>query len=220
MKNFYNKPYGRKYDKPDRWTAYSDIVEYIKDLGECNKILELGCGNKTMSNYFKQFGYEVTTFDFDKELKPDYLVDMRTWNNDNPNFKENQFDIVLASMSLEHISYKDTIKMLKIIKKISKFSVIALPLYSVVFSFSFKIPFFDRKDFLIHFPMKWFMDVGHDTLDEWELGENISVKRWEKDLDKLGFTIMKKKINPLYPRYWIYQLKNKGESYSHCKEMK
>ena len=53
-------------------------------------MLEIGVGNRTVSNYLKENGVDITTFDFDKELKPDIVGDVR----DMKGIKDNSFDVV------------------------------------------------------------------------------------------------------------------------------
>ena len=40
------------------------------------KMLDLFCGTKSMSNVFKENGYEVQTLDFDKQFNPTYCIDI------------------------------------------------------------------------------------------------------------------------------------------------
>ena len=66
-------------------------------------MLEIGVGNRTVSNYLKENGVDITTFDFDKELKPDIVGDVR----DMKGIKENSFDVIMACEVLEHIPFDD-----------------------------------------------------------------------------------------------------------------
>jgi hypothetical protein len=55
------------------------------------KLLELFCGTKSVSEVFKEGGWEVVTLDFDKQFNPDYCVDILNFNI------TEQFDVIWAS---------------------------------------------------------------------------------------------------------------------------
>jgi SAM-dependent methyltransferase len=89
--------YYSDYDSIDRFISYFYQTDLIKTL-QPQSILEVGVGNKTLTNYLKQYGYSVTTCDFDKKLAPDYVADIRALP-----FEDASFDAVLAFEVLEHL---------------------------------------------------------------------------------------------------------------------
>jgi ubiquinone/menaquinone biosynthesis C-methylase UbiE len=102
---------------------YADIKQFISWFYQINtvqklngsKMLEVGVGNKILSNYLKQQGLHVTTADFDKNLHPDYVCDVRKLP-----FNSNSFDVVCGFEILEHIPFSDFQIALKELKRVTK----------------------------------------------------------------------------------------------------
>lgn len=86
-KNHYNKS---NYDGIRRFISYFHQINLIKKLNP-KKVLEIGIGNATVSNYLKNQGLNITTCDFDKSLNPDIVASLP----DLP-IKENSYDLVCA----------------------------------------------------------------------------------------------------------------------------
>lgn len=95
-----------KYDDLMRFISYYYQIDLIRKLNP-DSVLEIGIGNKTVSNYLQQNEIKIETCDFDKELKPDYIADIR----DLP-FKDNSYSAVIACEVLEHLPWKDVDKAL------------------------------------------------------------------------------------------------------------
>ena len=143
-------------------------------------MLEIGVGNRTVSNYLKENGVDITTFDFDKELKPDIVGDVR----DMKGIKDNSFDVVMACEVLEHIPFDDVEYALKELKRVSsKYVIVSLPQYGWSFNINLVIPFLDRltkKRFLNigFFIPRFYSNVKFDGQHYWEIGcKDYSLKR-------------------------------------------
>ena len=90
-------------------------------------MLEIGVGNKLVSDYLKKIGLRVTTCDFDISLKPDVVADVS-----NLPFKESSFDLVLCAQLLEHLPFGKFSKALREIRRVCKKSaIITLPHFSI-----------------------------------------------------------------------------------------
>lgn len=133
----------RKYDTLERFTSYYYQIDSIHEamLSAGNKsdfkILEVGKGNGFVSDYLKKFDYNVTTADFDPELKPDVVADIRKLP-----FQNGSFDLVMACEVLEHLPFQDFEKTLEELKRVSgKHVMISLPYRSTGFEAVFKFPF-------------------------------------------------------------------------------
>ena len=59
------------------------------------KILDLFCGTKSVSNYFKAKHHEVVTLDIDKDFNPDICSDILEW--DYKVYEPNEFFTKMAS---------------------------------------------------------------------------------------------------------------------------
>lgn len=190
-----------KYDSKARWISYwYQINETISKKPE--SVLEIGKGNGTVSDYLKKLGIKVTTADFDKNLKPDVVADVRSLP-----FEKNSFDVVLCAEVLEHLPFDDFAGALAQIHKITgKSAIITLPHFSItnLYLGAKLIPFIPRKEISI----KIDIPVSHKFLGEhyWEIGKKgYSLKRIKKMIEKSGFIIEKcfyPKENP-YHQFFI-----------------
>lgn len=140
--------YSKQYDNFERWISYWHQIETTINLGEKN-LLEIGVGNKTVSNYLKSIGVKTLTLDFDKSLNPDLVSDIRKLA-----LKSNEFDAILCCEVLEHLPFEEAKIALKEINRVTKkYAVISIPHHCACFYFSFKIPFVNRKDFYVRIPI-------------------------------------------------------------------
>jgi hypothetical protein len=192
--------FNKKYCSIDRFISYFYQIDLVTRLNP-KRILEIGGGNKMVSNYLKSLGLNVTTFDFDKNLKPDVVGDITEISK---YFDKEEFDVVCCFEVLEHIPFEEFDKSLREIKKITKrFFIFSVPQASLKISFGFKFPLIKRKDFLISFPLP----VKHKFDGEhfWELGKRgYSLEKIRKNI-KRHFKIVKEvrpRLNP-YHRFFV-----------------
>lgn len=131
--------YNKNYDSLERFISYYCQINLVRKTNP-EKILEIGIGNKTVSNYLKLNGLNITTCDFDKSLEPDYAADIR----DLP-FKDNSYDLVMACEILEHLPWNEFDTALKEIQRVSKkYAIISLPYPGIVFESVLKMPLIGR----------------------------------------------------------------------------
>lgn len=154
------------YGSKERWISYWYQIKEILDT-KPRRVLEVGVGNKTVSDYLKRIGLNVTTCDFDSTLNPDVIASVL----DLP-FKDNKFDTVLCAEVLEHLEFKDFVKALKELRRVSsKWIIITIPHISAThFYIGFKtMPFISKKEILINvdFPLKHHFEGEH----YWEIGK-------------------------------------------------
>lgn len=169
------------YDTLERFISYFCQINLIKELG-AKEILEIGIGNKTVSNYLKQAGFTVTTCDYDKTLQPDFVADIRELP-----MEGNSFDVVLACEILEHIPWKDVATALAELCRVTKkYAIVSIPYSSgsveIVFA-SQLIPKIFKKPFLALFlriPKFWHKHKfnGIEGSHYWEMGRrNYSIRK-------------------------------------------
>lgn len=111
-----------------RFVHYYQQISHILKL-EPKRVLEIGPGDYTVTDFLQRKGIYVKTFDNDKELFPDYTGDIR-----NPLEINEKFDLVLASEVLEHVDFKYVEKIIQNFYKVinvNGYLVISLP-YSTV----------------------------------------------------------------------------------------
>lgn len=187
--------YYNGYDSLLRFISYFYQTNLSKDLNP-RKILEVGIGNKTVSNYLNQEGLNVTTCDLNRKLKPDHIADIRSLP-----FKENSYDLIIACEVLEHIPWKELKQALKELYRVTKRNaIISVPYSSLSFEIIIKLPFIRRilkRPFLdIFFRIPYFFRKHNFNGNHyWELGKkNYPIHQFRKLLRK-RFKI-KKEIRP------------------------
>lgn len=181
------KHYFKRYDSLKRFVSYFYQINSVIQTNP-ETILEIGIGNKTVSNYLKNIGFQITTCDFDKSLQPDIVADIR-----NLPFKADSFDTILACQVLEHIPFDSVEKALSELKRISKKNVIiSIPYARAYIENILKIilPFFERQ---LHFSVKipWLSKTISNNEHYWEMGAKNYPKKKIKKLIKKHFKIRK-----------------------------
>lgn len=199
--------YFHNYDSMERFISYfCQIDAIIKTNPE--SVLEIGIGNKTVANYLKERGINLTTCDFDKELNPDKVGDIR-----NLPFEDKSFDTVMACEVLEHIPFSDFEKSLKELRRVSKKNVIiSLPYSCMYFENIFKIavPFFNKKfRFSMRMPY-FFIKIKLNSKNKehyWEIGRKKYSKNKIQAVIKKYFSIKKEFHPDLNSNHYFFFLK-------------
>lgn len=176
-----------KYDYQSRWMSYWYQINTVLELKPKN-VLEIGVGNKTVSNYLKNQGLEITTLDIDEKLKPDIVGDILKIP-----LGDDSFDVVLCAEVLEHIPFEDFEKGLIELRRVTrKYVVLSLPHFGPPIKLSFKAPLIKevKVAFKIPLPIKHKLDGGH----YWEIGKKIYPLAKIKKIIKQYFKITKEFI--------------------------
>ena len=192
----------------DRFISYFYQINTIKKLRP-KTILEIGIGNKTVSNYLKTNNFEVTTCDFDKKLNPDYIADIR-----NLPFQNNSFELVIACEILEHIPYQDLSKALTNLHRITKkYVIISVPYSSIYLGLMLRFPLAKKlinRDYLNLFlgiPSR--TKLKYQGSHYWEIGrKGYPIKKIRKDLSKF-FKINKEFRALPNPVHYFFVLEKK-----------
>lgn len=198
--------YYKNYDDLDRFISYFYQIESTIKT-EPKNVLEVGVGNKTVSNYLKNVGCDITTFDHDKHLNPDVVGDIR-----NLLFEDNSFDTVLAFEILEHIPFVDVDKALSELSRISKKNVIVSIPYSCSYiEINFKVsnPIFTKLvHFIVNIPFIHVkINFGATNKEHyWEMGRKNYSKRTVKEKIKKHFIISNEFRPILNPNHYFFVL--------------
>lgn len=162
--------YNKFYDNEDRFIDYYFQKNSIIKLNDkIDKILEVGIGNKTLTNYLKEFGFSVTTCDYAKDLKPDKVADVRKLP-----FNDNEFDVSVAFEVLEHNSFSDFKVALNELARVSKkYVIISLPNSVSYFEFMLKFSFPKIREKKMHFKIQIpnFLTKHRSPEHYWELNK-------------------------------------------------
>ncbi|TSC89645.1 MAG: methyltransferase type 11 [Parcubacteria group bacterium Gr01-1014_3] len=197
----------KKYDDLSRFVSYYYQVDLARSVNP-EKILEIGKGNGMVSDYLKKIGFPVTTCDFDQNLNPDIVADVRSIP-----VASNSFDAVLAYEMLEHLPFEEFEKCLQELKRISKKNVlISLPYKSSSFEFFFKFPgvrTLFKKGFLhwlIRIPLK-FGGIKVSGQHYWEIDLYQWPLRKVRGIIERHFKIKKEFSPPLnsYHRFFLLE---------------
>lgn len=196
----------RSYNSLERFISYYYQVDSILQLEGVNSLLEIGSGNGIISKHIPIYGIDVTTCDFDANVSPDIVADVR-----NMPIKDKSYDATVAFQVLEHIPFEDFEKALSEISRISKrYVIISLPYRSSYFEFIFKFPgirtLFKRNffDLSMRFPISF---GGFETSGQhyWEIDrKKYSLNKVRASLKK--FFKIKKEFSPILNKFHYFFL--------------
>ena len=153
-----------KYNHRSRWMSYWHQIDEVLRL-KPDSVLEIGIGDKTVVNFLKSQGVNITTLDINKDLKPDVIGSVLTMP-----FRDSSFDVVLCAEVLEHLPFEKFEEGLKELKRVSRKNlVLSLPHFGRSLKFSFKIPLIKEKRIAcrLAFPIKHVFNGEH----YWEIGK-------------------------------------------------
>lgn len=206
-KQVHSDHYFRGYDSIDRFISYFYQVDLVKSI-DVVTALEIGVGNRTVSNYLKEHGYTLTTCDIDPDLKPDYVADIRSLP-----FDDNSFDAVLAYEVLEHLPWTEVPTALKELHRVSKkYVLISVPYSCLAFELTVYFPFIKRllnKPFidLIFLRLPYFFrKMEFDGEHYWEMGKKGFSIYAVRDILRKDFTIHKEIRPTLKPIHYFFIL--------------
>lgn len=103
--------------------AYYQYRDARACIGDQGRILIVGPGQGLGAAVFRSRGYEVTTYDIDPEIGPDHVGSV----HDMKVFTDGQFDLVIASHVLEHMSFALLDDGLRELSRVARFALVYLP---------------------------------------------------------------------------------------------
>ena len=212
-KQVHKDHYFHGYDSIDRFISYFYQVDLVKSIA-AKSLLEIGVGNRTVSNYLKEHGYSLTTCDIDPDLAPDYVADIRSLP-----FEDNSFDAVLAYEVLEHIPWEEVPAALKELQRVSKkYVLLSVPYSCAAFELTVYFPLIKRllnKPFvdLIFLRLPYFFrKMKFDGEHYWEMGKKGFSLRAVRNLLKQHFTILKEVRPILKPIHYFFVLRKNSDT--------
>jgi hypothetical protein len=181
------------YEAKERFITYWHQIHEAMILNPRN-ILEIGVGNKFVSNYLKERGFDITTLDLDVELKPCIVGSVLKIP-----LLDESFEVATCYQLLEHLPYDEFNNALKEIARVSVNNIIiSLPDVTTVYRFNIELPRFKPIKKLIPHPFPRSKPYEFDGQHFWEIG-------WkEYPLSRITSDIMHSKLNIL-KTYRVYE---------------
>ena len=198
-----NHYFSVSYNSKGRFCSYWHQIDEIISL-KPSSVLEIGIGNKFVSNYLKEYGVNVVTFDIDIRLNPNIVGSVLFLP-----FAENSFDVIVCYEVLEHIPYKYFRKALfEIYRVVNSKVVISLPDIERCYKIHFK--------FLKRVEVKKYIEVPRrnkpihkfDGEHYWEIGkQGYSLNRICQEIVESGFRIKRtyRVFENTYHRFFVLE---------------
>jgi len=196
--------YIEHYDDFNRWISYWWQIKLVAGLKK-NGILEVGVGNKTVSDYLNKVGYKITTCDIDSSLEPDQVGNVTKLP-----FKNESFKVILCCEVFEHLPFAKVKKALQEIRRVTKmYAVISVFSANIGTSFVLKLPLMKLIYRNIFLPMFWRKHVFNGE-HYWELGKsNYPIEKFRKAIESEGFEIVEEQLPPLNIYHHFFVLRKK-----------
>lgn len=197
--------YFKRYADLETFISYFYQVDNIINKNP-DKVLEIGVGNKIVSNYLKSSGYDITTCDIEESLNPDIIGDITKLP-----FNDNSFDFVYACEVLEHIPFEMSCQALGELHRVTKkYCMVSIPYPTIHTEINVKlnVPYLRKKSkFLLQFPLS--IHKHKKGVHHWEMGRKGTPKRMVKrEIAKL-FDIEKEFQPELNPYHYFFILRKK-----------
>jgi predicted SAM-dependent methyltransferase len=198
--------YEFNYDSKKRWISYWYQIQEVLNKKPYN-LLEIGIGNKVVSDYLKKYNVNVITADIDESLNPDYVCSV---NELSKKFTQNSFDVVLCAEVLEHIPFEffeDSIREMHTVS--NEYVVISLPHFKINFSISIKVPLVQAKNLQINIPYP-----KHHVFDGehyWEIGKKGYSLKYIMSIMGKYFVIEKNYLVDEHPYHRLFVLKRRND---------
>lgn len=172
-----------EYDSKARFASYWHQISEIISLSPAN-VLEIGIGNRVVSNYLRSRGCEVTTLDIREELSPDIVASVLDMPID-----DGAFDVVACYEVLEHLEYGCFGKALREMRRVcARKTVISLPDQGGALRALLKVPFVREKRLMIPYPR--LRPPALEAYHKWEIGrKGYPLRRVVSDMESARFAL-------------------------------
>lgn len=186
MNNYWDGIYWEKHIKEDDLDNIEDnwILDYMKYLPKTGNLLDLGCGVWQYSIYFYNLGYNVSSCDISSKAleilnEKNKNIKMKIQDMNKPlDYKDNEFDIVFANLSIHFLSDENTKNLLGEIKRILKPNGIFIGSVNSTKAYEF------IKDHIIKLEDNYYDSNGRTV----RLFDEKSFEKYFIDFDKITLT--------------------------------
>jgi hypothetical protein len=177
----------REYETKERFITYWHQIHEAMLLNP-RSILEIGVGNKFVSNYLRERGFHITTLDLDVELKPCIVASVLKIP-----VLDQSFEVTTCYQLLEHLPYDEFKNALEEIARVSvKNIVISLPDVTTIYRFNIELPRLKPIKKLIPHPFPRSKQHKSDGQHFWEIGwQEYPLTRIISDIKHSKLNILK-----------------------------
>ncbi|MDR1346103.1 MAG: class I SAM-dependent methyltransferase [Bacteroidales bacterium] len=190
------------YTDLPRWTSYWHQIAETLALAP-KTVLIIGVGDHIVGKLLAEQGIQVSTFDFDRNLHPDFEGDVTSIN---AILGDKRFDVILCCQVLEHLPYDRFEGVLQQLAQHAADVIISLPYSAIKYKLEVKLPIIKtiKTDIYVH---KFFREHKFDGQHYWEIGVHKYTKR--RILKSMGkfFTVRKWYIAPYNPYHIFFMLR-------------
>lgn len=158
----------------DRWASYYCQLRTVHQEG-ARKVLYVGVGDDIVPRALEAHGIDVSRFDMDPALGPDYVGDIRTLAEA---VGDHTHDTIVCCQVLEHLPYEEFESLVRgLVKAASRRVIISLPYKHLqLFDAKVELPWAGAISIAAwtpHFWQNWKFDGQH----YWEVGTRGHSKR-------------------------------------------
>ena len=174
------------YDQKPRWICYWHQIDEVMRLAP-KTVLEIGIGNRLVSDYLGQHGIQVSTLDVDASLAPDIVGSVAAIP-----LPAQSVDVVLCAEILEHLPFAQFETALRELDRVARSGVVlSLPHAGPYLKFGFKTFFLREGRWMwkLPWPQRHRPDavIGH----EWEIGKRGTGARKIRRILESHFSIVR-----------------------------
>jgi ubiquinone/menaquinone biosynthesis C-methylase UbiE len=173
------------YETLKRFASYWHQIDMVLRV-KPKDILEIGGGTGFCRNALIRYGVNVTTVDFDQQLQPNCICDVRALP-----FADNTYDAVVAFQVLEHLKWDEFRKSLYELRRVARQNVIiSLPDSGGYIKGLIRIPWIGELRIFLR--LDWIYRKEHKFKGQhyWEINKaGFSVKRILQELESEGWSV-------------------------------
>lgn len=196
------------YDNLQRFVSYYYQIDLTRKLN-VKQVLEIGIGNKTVSDYLRKLGLRVTTLDLSSCLHPDVVGDASRIP-----FKNESFDAVLCFQVLEHLPWGLFPRAISEISRVTReYAILSLPHSSYSMEIIFRGTPINKllKRSIIHIRISLPRKGKRSEEHYWEIGlRQFPPKKIRHEICK-HFHIERELRPPLNPYHHFFLLRKRGK---------
>ncbi|MDR0581534.1 MAG: class I SAM-dependent methyltransferase [Prevotellaceae bacterium] len=176
----------QRYTDLPRWTSYWHQLAETLALSPKTALI-IGVGDNIVGKLLAAQGIQVYTFDFDKDLHPDFEGDVA---HIDVLLGDKKFDVILCCQVLEHLPYDRFEDILQQLERHAGHIIISLPYSAMKYKMELKLPVIKtvKLNIYIH---KFFKRHQFDGEHYWEIGTRGHTKRSVLKSMRKFFTVEK-----------------------------